>query len=75
MTPSTGRTSGKFLFGGLAAVFAVLGLALIAFRAALGLEPGETAIISAALILTAAADLLILWRLDRLAPAGSAGRK
>jgi hypothetical protein len=71
MTPSRGR----LLFTGLTALFAVLGLGLIAFRAALGLEPEETAIIAAALLLTATADLIILWRYDRLVPAATAKAK
>ncbi len=59
--------AGKLLFAGLALLFALLGIALLVFRATLGLEPSQAALIAAALLLTAAADALILARWDRLA--------
>ena len=61
------RPAGKLLLAGLAVLFALLGIALMVFRTALGLELAEAALIATALLLTAAADVLILARWDRLA--------
>lgn len=61
------RPFARLALAALAILFGALGLGLVLLGSRLGLAGEETALIAAALLLTAGADALIVWRWDRLA--------